>query len=76
MFGIGKWKNEAWEGTVVDKVEIEMSGGDHDYTSYYLHIDMGDGKIERKSYSKKFYDRWTVGDTIVKRIGEKEPVKA
>lgn len=75
MFGIGKWKTEAWEGTVVDKVEIETRGGDHEYTTYYLHIDIGDGKTERKSYNKKFYDQWAKGDRIVKRPGEKLPVK-
>lgn len=76
MFGIGKWKTEAWEGTVVDKSEIETTGSDYDYTTNYLHIDMGDGKIERKEYAKKFCDRWNVGDRIVKRAGEKEPVAA
>ncbi len=75
MFGIGKWKTEAWEGTVVDKVEIETTAGDHDYSTYYLHVDMGGGHIDRKSYSKKFYDQWVVGDKIIKRAGEKEPVK-
>lgn len=76
MFGIGKWKTETWEGTVVGKADIETSGGDHEYTTYYLHIDMGGGKVERKSYDKKFYDQWVVGDRIVKRPGEKMPVKA
>jgi hypothetical protein len=76
VFGIGKWKTEAWEGIVVDKVEVETSAGEHDYTTYYLHIDLGGGEIKRESYSKKFYDQWAVGDPIVKRVGEKQPVKA
>lgn len=66
---------EAWEGTVVNKTEIDTSAGDHDYTTYYLEIDKGNGQVERKSYSKKFYDTWSVGDRIVKRAGQKEPVK-
>lgn len=76
MFGIGKWKTEAGDGTVVEKVEVDTSAGDHDYTTYYLYIDMGGGNVERKSYSKKFYDQCSVGDRIVKRAGEKKPVKA
>ena len=77
MFGIGKWKTEAWEGEIVDKKQVTMSDSEgYDTTYYYLHIKMPDGSIKKKTYyDKNFYDQFQVGDKIVKRQGEKKPVK-
>jgi len=76
MFGIGKWKTEEWEGEVVDKKTLTMSDGDgYDATYYYLHIKMPDGNVEKKRYDDKTYALFGVGDKIVKRPGEKKPVK-
>lgn len=76
MFGIGKWKTEAWEGKVVKKEVFEDHSGEDDITFYYLYVEMADGKIEKKKYwDAKFYNQFNVGDKIVKRPGEKKPVK-
>lgn len=76
MFGIGKWKTEAWEGEVVDKKEVTMSDSEgYDSTFYYLHVKMPDGKVERKHCDNKTYALFSVGDKIAKRPGEKKPVK-
>lgn len=76
MFGIGKWKTEAWEGEVVDKKDVTMGDSEgYDMTVYFLFVKMADGKIERKSYDSKVWNMFAVGDKIVKRPGEKTPVK-
>jgi hypothetical protein len=77
MFGIGKWKTEAWEGKVVKKEVYKSSAGDDDITFYYIYVEMPDGKVEKKKYwDEKLYDSFNVGDKIVKRPREKKPVKA
>lgn len=76
MFGIGKWKTEEWEGEVVDKSEITTSDSEgYDYTMYYLHIKMADGSVQKKKYDYKLWKEFAKGDKIVKRPGEKKPVK-
>jgi hypothetical protein len=76
MLGFGKWKTEEWDGVVADKTEItqNLSDGD-DFTTYYPHVAVGGAEPERKSYNKKLWDQYEVGDKIVKRAGEKKPVK-
>ena len=77
MFGIGKWKTEAWEGKVVKKEVVESTAGEDDITFYYIYVEMPDGKVEKKKYwDEKLYDSFNVGDKIVKRPGKKKPVKA
>ena len=69
MFGIGKWKTEEWEGTVVKKEEFGKSS---DTPFYYLHVELPDGKVEKKKYyDKNLYESFNEGDKIVKRPGEK-----
>lgn len=77
MLGFGKWKTEEWEGVVDDKTEITQNLSDGgDLTTYYLHVAIGGADPERKSYNKKLWDQSEVGDKIVKRAGEKQPLKA
>ncbi len=72
LFGIGKWKTEAWEGNVVKKEVYD----DGDVRFYYVHVELPDGKVEKKKYwDGKLSDSFAVGDRIVKRAGEKKPVK-
>ncbi len=76
MFGFGKWKTEAWQGIVADKTKIDTSTSDGgDYTTYYLHVQMPTGNVERKKYSYKVWKQFEAGDAIEKRAGEKHPVK-
>lgn len=76
MFGIGKWKTEEWEGEVVDKKELTTTDNEgYDLTFYYLFVKLSDGKVERKRYDDKTWALFNVGDKIVKRPGEKKPVK-
>lgn len=76
MLGFGKWKTEEWDGVVADKTEITQNLSDGgDLTTYYLHVQLGDGDPERKSVGKKLWDQFEIGDKIVKRAGEKKPVK-
>jgi hypothetical protein len=77
VFGIGKWKTEAWEGEVVDETQLTSSDSEgYDYTMYYLHVKMPDGTVQKKKYGQKLCEQFNVGDKIVKRPGEKKPVKA
>ena len=76
MFGIGKWKTETWEGKLIKKEVFEDHSGEDDIMYFYLYVEMADGQVEKKKiWDAKLYDSFNVGDTIVKRPGEKKLAK-
>lgn len=70
-------KKGAWEGELLEKKEVEMSGGgDFETTSYALFVRTTTGVQKRVYVPQKLYDRLSVGDQLIKRKGETYPKKA
>lgn len=70
-------KAEVWEGVVKDKQTRSSTDSEGDTDEWYMFdIELTDG-TRRNHYqvSQKVYERFKIGDKIIKRAGELEPGK-
>jgi hypothetical protein len=73
MFKRGGTRDEAWEGVVTGK---ERSSPDGQNMYRRLAVTFGDGTVKQVRVGRARWNSLEPGDRIVKRPGEKAPVKS
>jgi len=73
MFKRGGTRDEAWEGVVTDK---KRSSPDGQNMYHRLAVTFGDGTVMQVRVGRALWKSLEPGDRIVKRPGEKAPVKS
>jgi len=71
-----KGRNQAWKGTIVDKLESTNTDmDDHTTTNFIVVVQIDNGREAKIAVDKSRYDNWEVGDRLEKVKGESWPQK-
>jgi len=71
-----KGKNQAWKGTIVDKLESTHTDmDDHTTTNLIAVVQIDGGREAKIAVDRNRYNEWEVGDRLEKVKGESWPKK-